>query len=91
MQLAVFAAGTFEVTDYVISWTFPDLEGLHDTRPAPVLIVSVDDSSDDASAYEVQTGTSAGDSGNVEVSEHAGGNIVVSEASGAPPLVDLSS
>ena len=37
-QLAVFRPGTYQVTDYLLSWTYPDLSSLHDARPGPPLV-----------------------------------------------------
>ncbi len=45
LQLAVFRPGVYEVTDYMLSWTYPDLSSLHDTRPGPRLVLTVEDSS----------------------------------------------
>lgn len=44
LQLAVFRPGVYEVTDYMLSWTYPDLSSLHDTRPGPRLVLTVEDS-----------------------------------------------
>lgn len=45
VQLAVLAPGTYQVADYIVSWTFPELAGLHDTHPGPPLVITVEDSS----------------------------------------------
>lgn len=37
-QLAVFRPGTYQVTDYLLSWTYPDLSSLHDACPGPPLV-----------------------------------------------------
>lgn len=92
MQLAVFAAGTYEVTDYVISWTFPDLEGLHDTRPAPVLIVSVDDTSAPEAHSEKACVPASAPAPAPEA--HSGDGVRASGTTGAsepPLLLDIAS
>ena len=38
VQLAVFRPGSYQVTDYLLSWTYPDLSSLHDARPGPPLV-----------------------------------------------------
>ncbi len=60
LQLAVFAPGTYHVADYIISWTFPELAGLHDTRPGPPLVITIEDTSPPAAAAPDSTAGSAG-------------------------------
>jgi len=45
-QVAVFAPGVYELQGYTVSWTYPELRSLHDTRPGSPFLLVVEDSSD---------------------------------------------
>ncbi len=43
-QVAVFAPGVYELQGYTVSWTYPELRSLHDTRPGSPFLLVVEDS-----------------------------------------------
>ena len=42
-QVAVFAPGMYELKGYTVSWTYPELRSLHDTRPGSPFLLTVED------------------------------------------------
>ena len=44
LQVAVFAPGVYELKEYTISWTYPELRSLHDTRHGSPFWLTVEDS-----------------------------------------------
>ena len=44
--MAVFAPGVYELRGYTISWTYPELRSLHDTRAGSPLLLTVEDSAE---------------------------------------------
>ncbi|KAK9823583.1 hypothetical protein WJX72_003982 [[Myrmecia] bisecta] len=43
LQVAVFGAGTYELTGVGVSWTYPDLDNLHATKLGPPFLVTVEE------------------------------------------------
>ncbi len=42
-QVAVFAAGVYEVSDYVIRWALPALDGAQHSQPGPPFLLTVEE------------------------------------------------
>ena len=45
-QVAVFAPGVYELRGYTISWTYPELRSLHDTRAGSPFLLTVEDAAE---------------------------------------------
>ena len=43
VQVAVFSPGVYELKGYTISWTYPELRSLHDTRAGSPFLLTVED------------------------------------------------
>ena len=43
----MFQAGSYELGDLSLTYTFPDMENLHALRPAPTFLLSVEDTSEE--------------------------------------------
>ena len=41
LHVAVFAPGWFEVSDYSVSWTYPELDNLYGVAVGPTALVNV--------------------------------------------------
>lgn len=42
LQVAVFAPGVYELSDYSIAWSFPALDNLNAARPGPPIVLVVE-------------------------------------------------